>query len=80
MTNNKIKQSNNECKRWWAPEVFATNKHTKESDVWSFGILMWEICTFGGLPYSNISINDIEEHVKFERLVQLLSSTKKWLT
>ena len=73
--NNKIKSIDKEEWRWWAPEVFSTKRATRESDVWAFGVVMWEVCTFGGLPYSNIEITEREEHVKFDRLVN--PSSKK---
>ena len=67
MLNNRVKLTNKEVRRWWAPEVFGEQRQTKEADVWSFGVLMWEVCTFGGLPYSNINIDDIQDHIKFDR-------------
>ena len=36
---------------WTAPEVIFENKFSIKSDVWSFGILLYEITTFGGIPY-----------------------------
>ena len=72
MLNNRVKLTNKEVRRWWAPEVFGEQKQTKEADVWSFGVLMWEVCTFGGLPYSNINIDDIQDHIKFDRQVALV--------
>ena len=57
---NRISHKNEECRRWWAPEVFDTNIHTKESDIWSFGVLMWEICTLGGTPYDDLNNNNVQ--------------------
>jgi serine/threonine protein kinase len=37
--------------RWSAPEVLEKGIFTLKSDVWSFGIVLWEIFTFGKLPY-----------------------------
>ncbi|KAH7727132.1 CBR-VAB-1 protein [Aphelenchoides avenae] len=37
--------------RWTAPEALSQNTYTKASDVWSFGIVMWECTTFGERPY-----------------------------
>eukprot|EP00080_Pristionchus_pacificus_P018100 PDM78120.1 vab-1 [Pristionchus pacificus] len=37
--------------RWTAPEAITHRKFTAASDVWSFGIVMWEVCSFGERPY-----------------------------
>ncbi|KAM5163100.1 tyrosine-protein kinase FRK [Mantella aurantiaca] len=37
--------------KWTAPEAIRYNKFTVKSDVWSFGILMFEIVTYGKMPY-----------------------------
>ncbi|XP_074757129.1 cytoplasmic tyrosine-protein kinase BMX [Athene noctua] len=37
--------------KWSAPEVFHYNKFSSKSDVWAFGILMWEVFTLGKQPY-----------------------------
>lgn len=46
--------------RWTAPESLKTNVYTSKSDVWSFGILMWEIFSRGKKqhPYPNIRTNE----------------------
>ncbi|CAI4232774.1 unnamed protein product [Auanema sp. JU1783] len=37
--------------RWTAPEAITHRKFTAASDVWSFGVLTWEVCSFGERPY-----------------------------
>jgi len=37
--------------KWTAPEAAFTRKFSTKSDVWSFGILLYEMITFGRIPY-----------------------------
>ena len=37
--------------KWVAPEAATHRVFTQASDVWAFGITLWEIFTFAGLPY-----------------------------
>ncbi|KAM9031059.1 cytoplasmic tyrosine-protein kinase BMX-like isoform 6-T6 [Sarcophilus harrisii] len=37
--------------KWSAPEVFHYSKYSSKSDVWAFGILMWEVFSLGKQPY-----------------------------
>ena len=41
--------------RWTAPEAITFRKFTTDSDVWSYGILMWEVMSFGQIPYWDMS-------------------------
>ncbi|XP_065209231.1 plexin-A4-like [Planococcus citri] len=38
--------------KWIAPETITHRRHSTKSDVWSYGILLWEIVTFGEVPYA----------------------------
>jgi hypothetical protein len=53
--------------KWTAPEALFDEKlYTEFSDVWSYGILLWEMATLGGKPYPGVSE---------ERLFRLLSTS-----
>ncbi|XP_067227778.1 ephrin type-B receptor 4b [Chanodichthys erythropterus] len=45
--------------RWTAPEAIAFRKFTSASDVWSYGIVMWEVMSFGERPYWDMSNQDV---------------------
>lgn len=50
--------------RWMAPESLADGLFTPMSDVWSYGVLLFEILTFGSFPFQGLSNNQVLEHVK----------------
>ncbi|XP_077366191.1 ephrin type-A receptor 7 isoform X1 [Festucalex cinctus] len=45
--------------RWTAPEATQFRKFTSASDVWSYGIVMWEVMSFGERPYWDMSNQDV---------------------
>ncbi|XP_060710614.1 ephrin type-B receptor 3-like isoform X3 [Hemiscyllium ocellatum] len=45
--------------RWTAPEAIAFRKFTTASDVWSYGIVMWEVMSYGERPYWDMSNQDV---------------------
>ncbi|XP_062566100.1 tyrosine-protein kinase Fer-like [Saccostrea cucullata] len=49
--------------KWTAPEALLYGKYTSLCDVWSFGILMWEIFSGGITPYSGMTNNQAREQI-----------------
>ncbi|XP_051276456.1 tyrosine-protein kinase ITK/TSK [Dicentrarchus labrax] len=47
--------------KWSAPEVIKYCKFSSKSDVWSFGVLMWEVYNEGRLPYENRTNAEVVE-------------------
>ena len=45
--------------RWMSIETHEARVFTTASDVWSFGIVMWEIFTFGMTPYMTMENDEI---------------------
>ncbi|XP_049613892.1 tyrosine-protein kinase FRK [Syngnathus scovelli] len=49
--------------KWTAPEAILRSSFTIKSDVWSFGILLYEIMTFGKMPYPDMSNYQVVQQV-----------------
>uniref|UniRef100_A0A8C7M5M9 receptor protein-tyrosine kinase n=1 Tax=Oncorhynchus mykiss TaxID=8022 RepID=A0A8C7M5M9_ONCMY len=45
--------------RWTAPEAIAYRKFTPASDTWSYGVVMWEVMSYGERPYWDMSNQDV---------------------
>ncbi|QQP57186.1 Receptor protein-tyrosine kinase, partial [Caligus rogercresseyi] len=57
--------------KWLALECIQHRIFTHKSDVWAFGVTVWELLTYGGRPYENIPARDVPDLLeKGERLAQ----------
>lgn len=45
--------------RWMAPESLYDNIFSVKSDIWSFGVLIWEIVTLGSTPYPGLAAAEV---------------------
>ena len=47
-----------------SPESLSDGIFTPMSDVWSYGVLLYEIITFGSFPFQGLSNNQVLKHIK----------------
>ena len=62
--------------KWYAPESVNYGTFSSQSDVWSFGILLWEMFSFGGQPYGDMSGVEVVNYIesKFTFVFTMLKS------
>uniref|UniRef100_A0A3B5A5K5 receptor protein-tyrosine kinase n=1 Tax=Stegastes partitus TaxID=144197 RepID=A0A3B5A5K5_9TELE len=53
--------------RWMPPESIMYRKFSTESDVWSFGVILWEIFTYGKQPWFQLGNNEVQTGRVLER-------------
>ncbi|KAM9306169.1 tyrosine-protein kinase SYK isoform 2-T3 [Pholidichthys leucotaenia] len=50
--------------KWYAPECINYFKFSSKSDVWSFGVLMWEAFSYGQKPYKGMKGNEVLQMIE----------------
>lgn len=55
--------------KWAAPEVLNFMRFSSKSDVWAFGVLMWEVYTCGKMPYGRMKNPEVVEMVQSGRVL-----------
>ncbi|XP_067281936.1 tyrosine-protein kinase STYK1 [Pseudorasbora parva] len=58
-----------EMRKWQAPEVLGRQPPQKSSDIWSFGILLYEMVTLGEPPFPNIMTSELLQHLQRENKI-----------
>ncbi|KAF7661744.1 hypothetical protein LDENG_00255160 [Lucifuga dentata] len=56
--------------KWYAPECINFHKFSSKSDVWSFGITMWEAFSFGGKPYKKMKGPEVIRFIENENRME----------
>ena len=46
--------------KWTAPEALLYDRFSIKSDVWSYGIFLWELITYGQVPYSGMNLTETQ--------------------
>ncbi|CAG8790658.1 12110_t:CDS:2, partial [Acaulospora morrowiae] len=47
--------------RWMSPEIMKGKRYTYYSEMFSFGMLLWELC-YERVPYEKMAVQEIQEH------------------
>ncbi|XP_060529427.1 tyrosine-protein kinase receptor torso-like [Cylas formicarius] len=64
--------------RWMAPEAIENRRYDSKTDVWSFGVVLWEIGSLGAFPYGDLSNDLVLVHIKQgKRLARPEACTEK---
>ncbi|CAL1269766.1 unnamed protein product [Larinioides sclopetarius] len=66
--------------RWMAPESLIDGLFTPPSDVWSYGVVLYEIITFASVPYQGLSNSQVLEHIKDFNTLPIPKGSKPELT
>ena len=56
--------------RWMPPEAIVFSKFTTQSDMWSFGIVLWELFSSGAQPYYTLSNEEVVDYVTNEKVLR----------
>ena len=63
--------------KWYAPECLYTSTFNSASDVWSFGVTMWEIINNGDKPYPGMRGRQVLEFVETGKRLQVPPAIKR---
>ncbi|UYV71435.1 Vkr [Cordylochernes scorpioides] len=56
--------------RWMAPESISEGVFTHKTDVWSFGVILYELVTFGSVPYRGLSNTEVMAYITSGKCLQ----------
>ncbi|KAJ8035019.1 Fibroblast growth factor receptor 4 [Holothuria leucospilota] len=56
---------------WMAPECIFLGQYHPKTDVWSYGVLLWELFSFGETPYYTMNNSEIEQELRNSKLLAI---------
>uniref|UniRef100_A0A3Q3AHC7 Receptor tyrosine kinase-like orphan receptor 2 n=1 Tax=Kryptolebias marmoratus TaxID=37003 RepID=A0A3Q3AHC7_KRYMA len=65
--------------RWMSPEAIMYGKFSTDSDIWSYGVLLWETFSYGLQPYCGYSNQDVIEMVRSQQLLSCPDDCPTWI-
>ncbi|KAJ8338712.1 hypothetical protein SKAU_G00354980 [Synaphobranchus kaupii] len=65
--------------RWMSPEAIAYGKFSTDSDIWSYGVVLWEIFSYGLQPYCGYSNQDVMELVRGRQVLPCPDDCPAWI-
>ncbi|XP_050976495.1 tyrosine-protein kinase transmembrane receptor ROR2 isoform X1 [Labeo rohita] len=65
--------------RWMSPEAILYGKFSTDSDIWSYGVVLWEIFSYGLQPYCGYSNQDVIEMVRNRQVLSCPDDCPAWI-
>ncbi|CAJ0945375.1 unnamed protein product, partial [Mesorhabditis belari] len=65
--------------KWMAPEAIEKAEYSHKSDVWSYGVLLYEVFSYGTVPYPTISSEAVLEFIKKGNRLEVPQETPEWM-
>lgn len=65
--------------RWMSPEAIMYGKFSTDSDIWSYGVVLWEIFSYGLQPYCGYSNQDVIEMVRNRQVLSCPDDCPAWI-
>lgn len=65
--------------RWMSPEAIMYGKFSTDSDIWSFGVVLWEIFSYGLQPYCGYANQDVMEMVRNRQVLSCPDDCPAWI-
>uniref|UniRef100_A0A8C6EYA8 Receptor tyrosine kinase like orphan receptor 2 n=1 Tax=Marmota marmota marmota TaxID=9994 RepID=A0A8C6EYA8_MARMA len=65
--------------RWMSPEAIMCGKFSIDSDIWSYGVVLWEVFSYGLQPYCGYSNQDVVEMIRNRQVLPCPDDCPAWV-